>query len=74
MDDAAFRRRFGGTPVSRAARRGLLCQAAYALGNRPDPLALPALEEGLRDADPAVREACAWALEKYEREESRGST
>ena len=36
MDEAAFRQRFRGSPVLRARRRGLLCQAAYALGNRPD--------------------------------------
>ena len=64
LDDAAFRERFRGRPVLRAGRRGLLCQAAYALGNRPDPRAVPALEAGLRDANPAVREACAWALER----------
>jgi epoxyqueuosine reductase len=66
LDEAAFRERFGGSPVLRARRRGLLCQAAYALGNRPDSRAAPALVEGLRDADPAVREACAWALERYD--------
>jgi epoxyqueuosine reductase len=66
MDDAAFRQRFRGSPILRARRRGLLCQAAYALGNRPDKNALPALMEGLHDADPAVRKACAWALERYD--------
>ncbi len=66
MDDDAFRQRFRGSPVLRARRRGLLCQAAYALGNRPDSNALPALLQGLRDTDGAVREACAWALERYD--------
>ena len=66
MDEAAFREQFRGSPVLRATRRGLLCQAAYALGNRPDPKALPALMEGARDADPAVREACVWAMERYD--------
>jgi epoxyqueuosine reductase len=73
LDEAAFRERFRGSPVLRAKRRGLLCQAAYALGNRPDNSALPALVEGLRDEDPAVREACAWALEKYDCEEARAA-
>ncbi len=71
LDEAAFRRRFRDSPIFRAQRRGLLCQAAYALGNRPDSGAVPALVEGLRDADPAVRDACAWALEKYDREKAR---
>jgi HEAT repeat protein len=39
------------------------------LGNRPDARALPALTAGLEDADPAVREACRWALERYDRGE-----
>lgn len=73
MDDAAFRRRFRGSPILRARRRGLLCQAAYALGNRPEMNALPALVEGLRDVDPAVRDACAWALERYDCEEARAA-
>jgi epoxyqueuosine reductase len=66
MDDSAFRERFRGSPILRARRRGLLCQAAYALGNRPDGRAVSALMEGLRDSDLAVREACAWALARYE--------
>ncbi len=69
MDEAAVRRRFRGSPILRAKRRGLVCQAAYALGNSPDPNAIPALMEGLGDTDPAVREACAWALERYDCEE-----
>jgi len=69
MDETAFRQRFRGSPVLRAKRRGLLCQAAYALRNRPDPQALPALNEGLHDPDPAVREACAWALESEQFQE-----
>jgi epoxyqueuosine reductase len=73
LDDAAFGQRFRGSPVLRAGRRGLLCRAAYALGNRPDRSALPALVEGLRDTDPAVREACAWALARYDCEESRAA-
>ena len=69
MDDADFRQRFRGSPLLRAKRRGLICQAAYALGNRPDAKAIPALTEGLNDADPAVREACAWALASKQRQE-----
>ncbi len=66
MDEAAFRERFHGSPILRAKRAGLLCQAAYALGNRPDEKALPALVEGLRDVNPAVREACEWALARFD--------
>jgi epoxyqueuosine reductase len=70
MDEAAFRQRFRGSPILRARRRGLICQAAYALGNQPDPSARPALLEGLRDEDLAVREACAWALARYDSDEA----
>ncbi len=73
MDDAAFAERFRGSPVLRARRRGLLCQAAYALGTRPDRSALPALIDGLRDEDPAVRVACAWALARYDCDEARAA-
>ena len=47
MDEAAFRERFRDTPLSRAKRRGLLCQAAYALGNRPDPQGAARLDRGV---------------------------
>jgi epoxyqueuosine reductase len=62
LDDAAFRERFRHTPLWRPRRRGLLRNAAIALGNRPTADALPALCRGLNDAEPLVRGACAWAL------------
>lgn len=62
LDEAGFRARFGGTPLARARRAGLLRSAAVALGNRPHAAAREALLEGTRDQDPAVREACTWAL------------
>jgi epoxyqueuosine reductase len=65
LDDAAFRTRFRHTPLWRPRRRGLLRNAAIALGNRPTPAALPALEKGLRDEEPLVRGACAWALGQF---------
>jgi epoxyqueuosine reductase len=66
LDDEAFRTRFRHTPLWRARRRGLLRNAAIALGNRPTDAALPALRKGLNDSEPLVREACQWALSKYE--------
>jgi epoxyqueuosine reductase len=65
LDDAAFRARFRGTPLWRPKRRGLLRNAAVALGNRPFPEALPALARGLNDLDAVVRGASAWALGHY---------
>ena len=66
LDDAAFRARFRETPLWRAKRRGILRNAAIVLGNHPTPAAIPALTRGLTDAEPLVREACAWALERQE--------
>jgi epoxyqueuosine reductase len=57
-----FRRRFRGTALTRAKRRGLLRNAAIALGNSGDPRAVPVLVEALGDEEPLVRGAAAWAL------------
>ena len=65
LDEAALVQRFQGTPLVRAGRRGMLRNAALALGNRPHPPAVSALTRGLDDAEPLVRGACAWALGRY---------
>jgi epoxyqueuosine reductase len=65
LDDNAFRARFRNTPLWRPRRRGLLRNAAIALGNRPTSAAVPALVHGLNDPEPLVRGACAWALGEY---------
>ncbi|RMF84153.1 MAG: hypothetical protein D6736_19875, partial [Nitrospinota bacterium] len=62
LDDAGFRARFRGTPVTRAKRRGLLRNVAVALGNWGSPEALPVLERALHDPEPLVREHAAWAI------------
>lgn len=62
LDEAAFRERFRHTPLWRPRRRGLLRNAAIALGNGPTPAAVPALIRGLNDDESIVRGACAWAL------------
>jgi epoxyqueuosine reductase len=61
-DPAAFTRGLKGTALSRAKRSGLLRNAALILGQRGEVAAVPVLIERLRDADPVVREAAAWAL------------
>jgi epoxyqueuosine reductase len=65
LDETAFRERFRQTPLWRPRRRGLLRNAAIALGNRPTPSAISALVRGLNDDEPLVRGACAWALGQY---------
>ncbi len=62
LDEQAFRKRFRHTPLWRPRRRGLLRNAAIALGNRPNEASLAALQHGLNDPEPLVRAACAWAL------------
>jgi epoxyqueuosine reductase len=66
LDDAAFRRRFGATAVSRARRAGLARNAAIVLGNRRDATARGALRRALADADASVSEAAGWALARIE--------
>ena len=59
----AFNRKFKGSPLKRAKRRGYLRNAVIALGDRGDPVAVPALAEALsREAEPLVRRHAAWAL------------
>lgn len=64
LDQDGFRRKFKGTPMKRTKRRGLLRNAAVALGNSGDPSVKPALENALHDEEPLVREHAAWALDR----------
>ncbi len=63
MDESEFRKRFKGTPIIRAKRRGLLRNVAIALGNSHDPSVLPALKVAANDEDRLIREHAEWALE-----------
>lgn len=71
LSDEEFRRRFRGTALTRAKRRGLLRNAALVLGNRGDSAVLPALRRALSDPEPLVREAAGWAIERIE--QARGA-
>ena len=62
LNEAEFRRRFHGSPVLRAKRRGFLRNVAVALGNSGSPEAVPALALALFDDEPLVRGHSAWAL------------
>ncbi len=62
LDDEQFRIRFRKTPMWRAKRRGLVRNAAIVLGNQPDIENLAPLGRGLRDTEPLIRGAAAWAL------------
>ena len=64
MDDDAFRIRYRRTAIWRTKRRGLQRNACVVLGNRRDPIAVPALAVVALNAgaDPVVRGHAAWAL------------
>ncbi len=64
LSEEEFRQRFRGTALMRTRRRGLLRNAALVLGNIGDATALPALRRALKDKEPLIREAAAWAIEK----------
>jgi epoxyqueuosine reductase len=71
LDEASFRRRFRGSPVLRAKRRGLLRNVCVALGNWGDPVAVPALTDALHDHEILVRGHAAWALGQIATPEAR---
>ena len=67
LDDAGFKRRFAGTPIWRAQRRGLQRNACVALGNVGGAAALPALERAANDADPLIAEHARWGIDQIQR-------
>jgi epoxyqueuosine reductase len=62
LDNAAFKKRFEGTPMLRSKRRGLLRNACVVLGNIGDSRALPALERAAQDSDAIIAEHAQWAM------------
>ena len=74
LDERGFQKRFHGTPLWRAKRRGVLRNAALALGNQATlpvtKTVLKTLSAGLGDDEPVVRAACAWALGRCECDEA----
>ena len=64
MTQQEFSRRFKGSPIKRAKRRGFLRNVLVAIGNWGEPRAVPALKDALADDEPLVRSHAAWALGK----------
>jgi epoxyqueuosine reductase len=62
LDAAAFRQRFGDTPLARAKHAGFQRNVCVALGNCGDPQALPALDRAARTGPPLVAEHARWAM------------
>jgi epoxyqueuosine reductase len=64
LDEAAFRRRFAGTPVKRTGRDRVLRNTLIAAGNSGDADLVPAVECLLNDPSPLVRAMAVWALRR----------
>ena len=67
LDEAGFKRRFAGTPMLRARRRGLLRNVCVALGNIGDERALPACRRRHRIPSLWSSEHARWAIEQMRR-------
>jgi epoxyqueuosine reductase len=61
-DESGFRKKFGGSPLLRARRAGLLRNVCVALGNWRSEEAVASLTRSLEDASGLVRAHAAWAL------------
>ncbi|SHE97241.1 epoxyqueuosine reductase [Acidocella aminolytica 101 = DSM 11237] len=61
MDDAAFRKRFSGSPVKRIGRKRFVRNVAISIGNSGDVALLPVAAKLAGDDDLVVAEAGRWA-------------
>lgn len=71
LSQVDFSARFKGSPVKRTKRRGYLRNVAIALGNRGEKDAAAVLAASLKDDEPLVRGAAAWALGEIGGEKAR---
>lgn len=62
MTQTEFSRRFKGSPIKRAKRKGFLRNVLVAIGNWGSRSAVPSLEQALLDDEPLIRGHAAWAL------------
>ena len=67
LDDEAFRKRFRKTPMKRTKRRGLLRNAAVALGNWGSVEAQAVLERAVKEEESLIAEHAAWALAQIQK-------
>jgi epoxyqueuosine reductase len=71
LTPSTFNRQFKHSPVQRAKRRGLLRNAAVALGNLGDEHSIPTLEQARNDSEPTVQEHSKWAIEQIVNRKSK---
>ena len=64
LDDAAFRRRFSGSPIKRTGRDRFVRNVLIAIGNSGEPRLIGLVEERLADPSPLVRAMAVWALRR----------
>ncbi len=65
IDDAEFKRRFAGSPILRAKRRGFLRNVCVALGNLGNPDAIEPLQSLVAtETDSLILEHATWALDR----------
>ena len=64
LDDAAFRRKFTGSPIKRIGRGRFVRNVLTAIGNSADPSLLPVARTLTDDPDPVVAEAAVWACSR----------
>jgi epoxyqueuosine reductase len=67
LDDAGFRAVFAGSPIKRIGRDRMMRNCLIAAGNSGDIGLAPVVAALRADADPAVAEAAAWALDRLTR-------
>ena len=64
LDEAAFRRKFSGSPIKRIGRDRFVRNCLIAAGNSGNPSLAPQVLALAGDPDPVVAEAARWALER----------
>ncbi|MCX7872017.1 MAG: tRNA epoxyqueuosine(34) reductase QueG [Verrucomicrobiae bacterium] len=70
MDNAEFKRVFGGTPIERLGLKRLCRNACVVLGNRGNPSAIKILEDIQSRNDSLINEHARWAIEEIKKRES----
>jgi epoxyqueuosine reductase len=67
LDDAAFRKRFAGSPIKRTGRDRFVRNVLIAIGNSGNASLAASAEQLLTDASALVRGAAVWALGRLDR-------
>ena len=64
LDDAAFKSRFGASPVRRIGRARFVRNCLIAAGNSGDRQLRPQVENLMKDGDSVIRQTAHWAFEQ----------